>query len=182
MSRLKLKIHETLNPKSPWLVQNAVIFMDHYLRPEDRVLEFGAGRSTAWFLHKECRVTSIETNENWFEHVRQTNRSFIDSGSLDLRRTYEIDPDIELFDCILIDGGDREEAAKIAFRVVKPGGIIVFDNIERYMPTKIRDTPSHVLLKRETMGFQKLHEDYKKLRNIVFSNGITQTAVFFKNV
>ena len=86
------------------------------------------------------------------------------------------------YDCILIDGGDREEAARLALSVIKPGGIIVFDNVERYMPTAITDTPAHVLLKRETPGFRDLYSEYKKLRSVVYSNGITQTAVFFNNV
>ena len=153
ISRIRLKYYETMN-LSPWLVENAIKFMDAYLKPKDKILEFGAGRSTAWFLEKGCLVRSIETNEEWFVHVKKSNEGFIGSGSLDLRKTYQVSDKTDRYDCILIDGGDREEAARLALSVIKPGGIIVFDNVERYMPTAITDTPAHVLLKRETPGFR----------------------------
>ena len=39
ISRIRLKYYETMNPKSPWLVENAIKFMDAYLKPKDKILE-----------------------------------------------------------------------------------------------------------------------------------------------
>lgn len=178
---MKLKYHEILNPYNPWLVKNAVEFLNEYLKPNDKILEFGAGRSTSWFLKKGCLVTSVETSKEWFGVVKRRNKHFISQGLLNLTTTFPEKDNSNQYDCILIDGGDRELAARIALSVIKPGGIIVFDNVERYMPTGVTNTPSHVLLKRETPAFQDLYNRYKKFRSIIYSNGVTQTAVFFNN-
>lgn len=61
---------ERRNPDKPWLTPGAVAFLDGHLTPEMAGLEFGSGRSTAWFARKLARLVSVEHHEEWFKIVR----------------------------------------------------------------------------------------------------------------
>jgi hypothetical protein len=53
---------ERTNPDRPWLTLTANKFLEQWIQPSDRVVEFGSGRSTLWFAKHAGSVLSIEDN------------------------------------------------------------------------------------------------------------------------
>ncbi len=53
----------------PWYTTEAVAFLDAFVKPETRVLEFGAGRSTVWLAKRTNHLVSVETDPEWFAWV-----------------------------------------------------------------------------------------------------------------
>jgi hypothetical protein len=132
------------HPDAPWLTRDAVERMEAWLRPEHRVLEWGAGRSTGWFAKRAGSVVSIEHDATWHAKVARELRD-AGLGNVDLRHEPEAgvgyrDPvDLrEPFDLILVDGRRRGECALRAVASVAPGGWLVVDDAERYLPLRLR--------------------------------------------
>ena len=61
---------EFKNPDAPWLTKTAVGILDSWLSKEDIGLEWGSGRSTLWLARRVKHLTSVETNEYWFNKIR----------------------------------------------------------------------------------------------------------------
>ncbi len=132
----------------PWLVYDAISFLEELVEPECRVLEVGGGNSTIWFLQRGARVTSIESDAAWTEAIqfRVRNDPRIESPSrhnlvnrlgaeaIEFIRTL---PD-QKFDIILIDSIPeripRGPALQAARPKLKPGGFMILDN---------SDSPAH---------------------------------------
>ena len=90
-----------------------------------------------WLARRCGRVVSVEHNPGWFEHVR-TQLAAAQMSNVDLRlrttgATYEtaID-DVTAIDFALIDGRRRHCCAMQAAEKLRPGGMLVLDNAERY--------------------------------------------------
>ena len=56
-------------PERPWLTRESIGILDRLLRPEDIGIEFGSGRSTAWFAQRVKRLRSVEHNPVWHARV-----------------------------------------------------------------------------------------------------------------
>jgi hypothetical protein len=93
-------------PRLPWLTYAAISAL-RPLSAQRRVIEFGAGSSTAWFSKVAHTVVSIENNEEWFNRERDfiTGRSNVHllfrPGQHDYITTVK---DFAPFDVYLIDG------------------------------------------------------------------------------
>lgn len=139
------------------------------IKPESKILEIGAfeGMSTIWFLEniQNCRVTVIDTFEGDQQNIEMTNGfvgvkerflSNIDQYK-DRVRVIVGDSRLELpemkggvYDVVYVDGSHTDECiwsdAVSAYRLVKDGGLILFDDYEmcytdnngvRYEPKKM---------------------------------------------
>src|SRR5689334_11143666 len=73
-ARVKYWWWERNNQDKPWLCPGAVEYCEKHLRPDMVGLEFGSGRSTAWFASKLRKLISIEHSEPWFGKVQQALR------------------------------------------------------------------------------------------------------------
>lgn len=82
VDKVELYLHERAHPDEPWITKQAVATLSSWLKPTDRGLEWGAGRSTAWFARRVAHVTSVESDPVWFERVRQMTACF---NNVDLR-------------------------------------------------------------------------------------------------
>jgi hypothetical protein len=86
-------------------------------------------------------------------------------------------------DMALVDGLYRDACALWALRTVKPGGVIVVDNVQRYLPHQTfapyaigaAGTPA-------TPKWEQFWAVAGKWRQLWTSNGIEDTAFFFKPV
>src|SRR5215471_8978373 len=53
----------------PWLTYGAIKFLSGVLRCDMRVLEYGIGGSTLFFLERGCNVISIEHDPEWAQNL-----------------------------------------------------------------------------------------------------------------
>lgn len=123
--------------REPWLNGKAKNYLNSIVKTNKAVLEFGAGGSTLYFSDTCAYVDSVEHDKEWVKkvepYVYKNNVHFYPYGKFPKKRVYDI---------ILIDGKYRLGCFKYARKLIKPGGIIVFDNYDRYskellVPTKI---------------------------------------------
>lgn len=134
--------YQRRHPADPWLTPEAIRFIAAYLQETDCALEVGSGRSTAWIGSRVRSLTSIESNQSWFERVGH----MLDEAGLRERvdLVYAVDasshlqtigvlPDRSLDFC-LIDGKHRGATAVAALPKMKPGGLLVVDDVHRYLP------------------------------------------------
>lgn len=64
---------EALDSKGPvpWFTYGATHYLSKVVRPEYRILEFGAGNSTRWWAGRVAEVVSVEHDPVWAEGVRR---------------------------------------------------------------------------------------------------------------
>jgi len=193
-NRIKNYFFEKNNQDLPWLTPDSIILINDLLISTDVGLEFGSGRSTTWFA-KRCKfLTSVEDDLKWHEIVvEKLKKQKIDNVNY-LYKSSESDTPfdsdyykvIEEFednslDFVLIDGKHRGILALTALHKVKIGGLIIIDNINRYLPYQTYSPHSinndlEKMEKEWTLFNIELH----LLREIWTSNGVTDTAIFIK--
>lgn len=120
----------------PWISYRAASDIKHLLRPEWRVLEFGAGASTVWFAKRVSFVLSIEANHDWYEWVcRQLESQGLTNVEVRLRQEHNaysaaVNRDDGLFDLALIDGDWRASCVEPSLGALRAAGLLYIDNID----------------------------------------------------
>jgi predicted O-methyltransferase YrrM len=168
-----------------------VSFLSEYVRPGDTVVEFGSGRSTMWFARAvgtQGKVISVEESQEWQEEV---SRRLVAAGlpqadvqpSANDAVNYVQSAAMRLqgkADTILIDGAVRDACAVWALTAVKPGGIIVIDNIQHYLPHASR-CPLAIPVGGEprTALWAQFGEAVKTWRRYWTTDGVNDTVIFF---
>ena len=130
----------------PWINYATIQFIHYHISKNMRVVEFGAGGSSIFFLTRGVHLASIEHDEIWIKSVRKKL-----SKKLQRNWTYHlIRPDNEntnipspeaylapldqlsdsSIDLFLIDGRHRVESIKRAMDKIRPGGYLVLDNCD----------------------------------------------------
>ena len=151
--RTRLMACEHAHPNDPWITPESIRLLTSMLRPSDRGAEFGSGRSTIWFAERVGHLTSVEHNKDWYAKV---------SGKLKDRRLTNVEYYLEprdqpkelgdksaytrkaltfadsSVDFALIDGLYREYATRFIMPKIKPGGLVVIDNVNWYLPSHTR--------------------------------------------
>ncbi len=116
----------------PWLGYRAVRHLDKLIRPDWRVLEFGSGMSSLFFLQRCDRLTTIESDPAWHAQMgRLFPRSRAANVDYRLRDadTYTDHPDLpdHSFDLVVVDGLVRTiGASAVALRKRQAGRIHLF--------------------------------------------------------
>jgi SAM-dependent methyltransferase len=120
----------------PWLTAEANSCLASFLQPDHRVLEFGAGGSTVFFARRAGKVCSVEGNPEWSSKVRGWLKEYELEDKVELcsEAQFNVDGVGDDFDLILVDGGDRLRHAEESLEMLRPGGWLVVDNINRYVP------------------------------------------------
>jgi predicted O-methyltransferase YrrM len=195
-NRFNLFVYEHYNPNLPWLTRDAIKFMDDFLKHTDSGVEFGSGRSTVWLSSRVSKLTSVEHNEAWYNKVKgllkeknieTVNLVFIpveenfdeENQNNDYVKSLDAFEDNSL-DFVLIDGIYRSGCACKAISKVRSGGIIIIDNVERYIfmqtfsPESIKDSS------KMTVAWKDFQERIREWRMFHTSNGVTDTSFFFK--
>jgi SAM-dependent methyltransferase len=117
----------------PWYTYPAIEFLEDKIKPDSIVFEFGAGNSTLWWGGKAKQVISIESDQAWYDQIKQ---QMPDNVQLNL----EIDkkkyadfinqyPD-QYFDVIIIDGINRNACLENSLNKLKHDGLLIFDNTD----------------------------------------------------
>jgi predicted O-methyltransferase YrrM len=188
-SRIVEKQYRRTHATEPWLTPEAVRFLEGWLKPTDRALEFGAGRSTLWFAARVNSLTSVEHNPEWYERVKELiqtrgvqnvmllNKS-IEGSPAEYARVAEQFAD-ESLDFVLVDGRLRDVCANACLPKLKAGGLLVLDNADVYLPSRVV-TPNAHPGRFESEGWVTFSEMTKTWRCYWTCNGVSATAFFFK--
>ena len=177
----------------PWLTPAAVRFLDLWIRPSDDVFEWGSGRSTLWIARRVHSIASVENDMEWFAKLRSTVergglrnvdlKFFSPKSALNDAREYVsfIGEVGGPFDLIIVDNLHRDHCALSAIEYLRPGGLLLIDNINWFLPSR---TVSPASRRQEDGPASPLWADFsdrvKPWRQIWTSNGVTDTAIWVK--
>jgi len=188
--------YQRSRPNEPWLTRNANLALASLLRPTDVGLEFGSGRSTLWFAARLKHLTSVEHHEEWHSRVAAMLK---DRGTENV--TYELrragkdesagldDPYAgvalrfadDSLDFVLVDGAQRSLCAAAAIPKVCPGGLFVIDNVNWYLPSRSQSPNSRSPEAGPQAGvWETVHKTLESWRVLWTTNGVSDTAIFFK--
>jgi hypothetical protein len=127
----------------PWLPYSLTFFLSQVIPTHARVLEFGGGASTSWWLSRGNIVTTLEPSDEYFEGLKPLLKKYPDRFEL-LRVTNEFEllqfaeQCENLYYAIVNDGlADRNLNTRIAVDILDTKGILILDNSERmdYSPS-----------------------------------------------
>ncbi len=188
VNRLRWVLWQHRHPDAPWLVPEAVRFLDQWLRSTDVLVEFGSGRSTVWFARRAGRIISVDHDRRWYERVRGRlgieGASNVDYFLADpAAQTYiaAVESALDgLADVILVDGACRDACAVWALDRLRPGGLIIVDNANWYLPCR-SSAPSSLGPDAEprTADWRRFLEATSPWRRIWLSNGVADTLILF---
>jgi predicted O-methyltransferase YrrM len=122
----------------PWLSWPAVDFLERHLHPGMRVLEFGGGGSTEFFLSRGCDVVTVERSMEWIEKIRKRLDRIGAAPRWRLEYVPELAPVSDYlgslrmgpWNVILIDASYRLECLAAACDYLTHDGMILFDNAD----------------------------------------------------
>ena len=196
VNRIKDKWYYTRYPGKPWLTPAANQILTSWLSKSDIGLEFGSGRSTLWFARRVKYLTSVEINASWYERIKkQLAKGMIDnvdyhfvpldaeesrikaSTYISIIRNF----DENSLDFVLVDGLYRDLCAIEALRLVRPGGLIIIDNVNWFLPSK-SFSPNSRTFQEGPKGkhWRRFQSATYSWRKIWTTSGVTDTAIFIK--
>lgn len=184
------------NNKAPWLTREAVFFIEQWLRPNDLAIEWGSGRSTAWFAQRVGKLLSVEHHPQWYKQVineidkqglKNVDYRLVERIGNELidaeKYSQEVLLDIEegSLDFALVDGIFRDHCAVAILGKLKPGALLVIDDAHRYLPSHSR-SPYAIPLDGtcKTLHWEKFQALTSNWRKVWFSDGIHNDAIYFK--
>jgi hypothetical protein len=175
----------------PWTSWGSIEYLRAHVKPGARVLEWGGGGSTCFFVDRGCRVTTIESNEYWKDQIAKdaTQGRADGAGTLDLQfipaetkdpaavqryiaALHQGDP----WDVVLVDGLEEDYLNRIDCmrevaahpQRVRPGGMVILDDAWR---DQYRIVPTEIFSGWRRMSFRTLGP--ARL-------GVTQTDVYLR--
>lgn len=187
-------------PDAPWLTESAVLLLSEWLKPTDTGLEWGSGRSTIWIGRRVARVLSVEHDEAWYREITMRLDSHgiaerIDYRFVDCPHTDTDEPDDHPYaavadevadaslDFALVDGRIRLTCLRRALPKLKPGGLLILDNANRYVPNRFGDGFATVHIPREkplSDNWRRTLESLRDWRWLNCSDGIWDTRMWIK--
>lgn len=187
-NRISLAIYEKQNPDYPWLTRDAIAILKSLLKKSDLGLEWGSGRSTAWFAARVQHLISAEDNPEWHQIVTEKLKK-LDLNNTDYYLMTEPASYIDIvnkfqaysLDFALVDGSYRDDCAIGVVEKIKLGGVIIIDNVNWYLPSESYSPNSRTYeIGAASEKWQKFLDLVKDWRVIWTSNGVTDTAFFIK--
>jgi len=157
----------------PWIPYCAAKFLDQRLTNDVRVLEYGSGNSTIFFMRRVREVVAVESAADWFTAV---NRSLFANARVVQVQTEEADYVTAagtlngLYDVVMIDGIHRVACFKHALGLVSPRGVIILDDSER-------EEYSEAFVVARQHGFRTLSLEGHKAG----SAGLHATSFFYRD-
>jgi len=128
----------TMRLRLPWLPFRLIDELAAVIGPGSRVFEYGGGGSTLWFLDRGAEVVTVEHHEGWANQLEEAisspdwtllRRSADDNYAAYVAAIDE-QPDASL-DLVVVDGRERVRCAARATVKVRPGGLLLVDDIDR---------------------------------------------------
>lgn len=167
-----------------------VEILESWLKPTDWGFEWGSGRSTIWFAERVRSLVSVEHNPGWYGRISTQLKAkglgnveyHLCEDAQDYSRLAGKFPS-EGFDFCLVDGETRDDCALEAISLVKPGGIVIVDNCNWYLPTpKYSRSPfsRNPELGPYTGKWAAYLDGVHGWRGVWTTNGVTDTALWVK--
>ncbi len=186
---------ERRDPQAPWLTREAVSILDRALRPLDHGIEYGSGRSTRWLAQRTAGVVSVEADRRWYTSVQAQLASAGLANKVDYRfipadETQPNDPYRAAYlavaedlprgslDYALVDGLYRADCAVRVVPLLKPGGLLIVDNINWFLPNRSRSPLS--VRRFDSATWAEFSGLVDRWRLIWTSSGVTDTALWIK--
>jgi hypothetical protein len=197
VSRLALEWYQRRHPRAPWLTKRACELLEQWLTPSDEGLEWGSGRSTLWLSERVRKLISVEHHPYWYRRIcadldrrKIANVEYhfapIPCESQDGQTQYVQIADSlppESLDFVLVDGQHRDYCAQLALALLKPGGLLILDNAEQFLPHESL-TPNAIGAggRPPSERWQHVARGLAGWRCIWTSNGVWDTALFARSV
>ncbi len=131
----------------PWINYSVIQFLHDSINPNMKVLEFGAGGSSIFFLNRSVNLFSIEHERAWIHEVKKrvsSSHSAKWSPCLVLSKDKDKSvPNVDDYlaplqkisnaslDLVFVDGRHRVESIKRSMNLLKDGGVMILDNSDR---------------------------------------------------
>jgi len=195
LDRLILMYRQKHNPDDPWLTSDMIKILDTLLRHNDCGLEFGSGRSTSYLGTKVSKLISVEHDAEWFRKILPIAKSLgvdyrlCQDGITGLPNSSYVNVHLDLkdesLDFVLVDGVSRDYCTLHILKKIKPGGMLIIDNVNWYLPrpSKVHSRAPFSrgpLDKCYSETWSEIRELLVDWRYIWTSNGIWDTACWFK--
>lgn len=178
-NRVSEIIYHKRYPDHPWLTRTANLIFSSFLCRSDCGLEWGSGRSTLWFAKRVKKLTSVESDLHWYNKISIKLKE-LNTNNVEFL-FFEYDKDLEekgkgqesayvqvahrfpkeTFDFVLIDGVYRGACAIVAVEKIKPGGFLIIDNVNWFLPSDSHSPSS----RRHTEG--PISQEWAKFQALV---------------
>ena len=188
------------HPEAPLIVANAVILLDSWIRPADRGLEWGSGRSTGWLAARLDALITVEHDQLWYDRVGERLRRAGLAAKVDYRlvaapaeqmaepvdHPYAAVADEvadESLDLVLVDGQMRLRCMQKALAKLRPGGLLVLDGANRYVPNRFDGGFTTVQVRQDAPLSEEWRELLERLRGwrwMNMSDGLWDTRMWVK--
>ena len=179
-------IHWVLNklgraPNLPIVNYSALRIFKRLASLQPKVLEFGSGRSTIWWLENGCEVVSVENHEGWYNQVLAKISKYVSSCNYQFAenmKSYSEAGGNTKFDVIIVDGFWRRECMEYALEHnLKENGIIYLDDSDKCSSFFIKETVNN-----NVRGADSLLQEwaYKNDYFIMRVNNFSPTHLFVK--
>lgn len=190
--KIKSLIIGKLHPDWPWWSAEAVSVCDRLVKPTDKILEFGSGRSTIWLSSRCKNITSIENDESWYKNVKAkisqlnlANKAELIYAPLDKNGTLEnqtyLAPVKKIqdssLDVIIIDGKLRSYCTNLSLPLLKPGGVLIIDDADRFFVNKKLNNIPNDLYQTE---WDEIGKKLAEWRSLWTTDGMHATLFLFK--
>jgi hypothetical protein len=193
--RIAVIYYRKVYPDRPWLTPAANAFLMSFLRETDIGLEFGSGHSTLWFAKRIRHLSSVEHNEAWYKKVYQMLKDnhqenvdyrFVPKGedAEGTQAAYVRQVDrfgANSLDFVLVDGIYRDFCTLNVLNLIRPGGILVIDNVNKYLPSNSH-SPNSRTPEDGPSGeiWEEVYHELRHWRTIWTSSGVWDTAIFIR--
>jgi hypothetical protein len=195
VNRARLEVYERRNPDEPWLNAAANRLLSRLLRPTDRGLEWGSGRSTVWLSQHLGQLTSVEDDKSWYERIKgqlatvQTTNvdyRFCEAPPADdaTRMSEYVSVAAEFqdgfLDFALVDGSAREYCAEAILPKIAPGGVLVIDDTHWFFDQRTHSPVSQWRKGPKNEIWASVWDTASTWRVIWTSNGTKDTTIFIR--
>lgn len=199
--RVRLAVHQRLYPDAPWLTAKAISLLEESLRPDHVGIEWGSGRSTLWLAERVGHLVSVEHEPAWHEaiaaQIRERGLTNVDYRLhlCEPERAETPDWIVSMFasdyvravdafgprslDFALVDGMYRSACALAVLPRLKPGALLIVDNVNWFLPSSSRAPSSR------TVDDPPLTPTWEEFADLVSGwdrqwtqNGVADTAIW----